>query len=258
MKLAACYTVFNGMELLEKSIKQIYNHVDVIVICYQTTSNTGQKNDGIVSYFPYYDTKMKVVLIEFTPDLGRNTKRNELNKHNLMINASKKAGCSHFFMSAVDHFYEDLQIIYAKYACIKYDYDATFTKMYTYYKEPTWQLTPIEDYCMPFICKLYENTAVERCSAYPVYVDPSVQVNTFKKWYLFNENEVMLHHYSMIRQDIRSKFKSAAASVRWTPELVDNFIFEYENYDVNINPGITYFGGRKIKKVLNYFGIDLK
>lgn len=257
MKLAALYTVFNGLDLLELSIKQIYNEVDYIVICYQHISNTGGRNPLLMPELRGISGVPKVILVEFTPEMGVNTKENERKKHNLMIYTAKRLKCSHFFLAACDHFYEERQVIRAKKLCFLNDFDVTFTSMYTYFKYPEWQLTPKEEYFMPFICKLYDNTAVERIPGYPLYTDPSVQVNTFTKWYLFEPEEISLHHYTMIRNDIEEKFRNAAASIRWNPEQVKRFISEFKNYDIELNPGIEYFNGRKIKLVDNYFGIKI-
>ena len=74
MKLTVCYTVFNGYELLEKSLNQIYDLVDNVVICYQTTSNKGNTCDIVEPYLRYHFAgKAKVTIINFTPDLNKNT-----------------------------------------------------------------------------------------------------------------------------------------------------------------------------------------
>ena len=108
---------------------------------------------------------------------------------------------------------------------------------------------------MPFIIKLHTNTQVESNVKTPILVDPSVKVNTCKNWKLFSEHEIMLHHYSMIRLDIKDKFKNAAASIRWNPEQVQRFISEYENFSIEDNKPIEYFQNRKCKVVRNYFNI---
>lgn len=256
MKLAACYTVFNGTELLAKSIEQISNHVDHIIICYQYKSNKGNPSpSSMMSDIMKIKHKNRIHLVEFTPDLTLNTKENERRKHQLMIETASELDCTHFLLSACDHFYDENQFIHAKNECKVCNYDVTFTKMYTYYKYPTWQLTPIEAYCMPFICKIYSNTRIEKQNEYPERVDPSVQINTIKYRYTFTENDIMLHHYSMIREDIENKFTNAAASIRWKPDDIKLFIDEYNNYDININPGLKYFQGRKIIEVENKFNL---
>lgn len=255
MKLAACYTVFNGLELLEESINQIKDHVDEIIICYQNKSNTGNFNPDVNTFVfdlaKKFRNKMHVIV--FHPDLSKNTKENERNKHQQMLLQARALDCTHFFLSATDHFYITEEFIFGKNTCQIQNPDVSFTKMYTYYKDPTWQLTPTESYYMPFIMRLNSSTKIARNSLYPVPTDPSVQVSPAKHTYVFHENDLILHHYSMIRNDIEDKFRNAAASIRWKQEQVKQFIDEYKNYNIEENPGLTYFQGRKIKVVENYF-----
>jgi hypothetical protein len=256
MKLAMCYTVYNGLELLMKSVQAHYNLVDEIIICYQTISNKGNVNNEVEDFVKYrFGGKSKVHIIKFRPDFAYNTKANERRKHNMMLDKAREIGCSHIVLSATDHFYKVQDFLDAKAFVIAFDYDVTFTDMYTYYKKPEWQLTPIENYAMPFIIKLHPDTKIEYNKNFPVHVDPSVQVNTYKTWHKFPEDFCMLHHYSMIREDIRDKFNNAAASIRWKPGMIDIFVDEYENYDLEKNPGLQYFSGRKIKVVPNYFAL---
>jgi len=253
MKLAALYTVWNGLELLEKSIEQIDHEVDFIVICYQKTSNKGEYCHNVEDFVrSFHDSK--ITIIEFQPDLHKNTKQNEIEKHNKLIDAAKLLGASHYFFSATDHFYNRTEFNQAKNECEKGGYDVTFTRMFTYYKRVTWRLDPIEDYFMPFICKLQPNTRVQRQKTYPVRVDPSIQVNTCDKWRLFERSEIMMHHYSMIRQDIENKFRNAAASIRWKPDQLNRFISEYKN--AKLGDEISYFQNRKLVKTADWFDLD--
>ena len=241
MKLAALYTVWNGLELLDQSIDQIYNEVDFIVICWQHTSNKGEYSNKVEPFVRRIEGR-KVYLVEFKPDFAVNTKENERKKHNLMVEKAKKLGASHCFFSATDHFYKPKEFIKAKEYCKKNDFDVTFTAMYTYYKQVNWRLDPIEDYFMPFICKLHPHTRVENVNGYPVRVDPSIKLNTCNSWHLFEQSEIMLHHYSMIRIDIDNKFRNAAASIRWTPEQIERFKKEFK--DAKLGDSISYFQGR--------------
>ena len=145
---------------------------------------------------------------------------------------------------------------FAKAKEIARKYDTTFTEMFTYYKNPTWRVDPVEDYCMPFIGKLYAHTQIIRHMHYPVRVDPSVQVSTLGQWHLFDQDEIMLHHFSMVRNDIQNKFRNAAASIRWGVDEVEMFLWEWDN----AKPGdhINYFQGRKIIQVPDVFGLTDK
>jgi len=250
MELVLAYTVFD-YELLEQSIANHIDLVDGIIICYQEISNTGNKITFPIEKF----THEKLTIVKYEPNLILGTKSNEIWKHNLMIKTAKNKGFSHIILSACDHFFSEPQFQYAKLQVIRNNYDITYTKMFTYYKEPIYQITPIEDYYMPFIIKLHLDTQVANNARTPVRVDPSVKINTIAKYKVFAENEIMLHHYSMIRSDIRAKFSNAASSIRWTKDQVRTFIEEYDNFKVG--EPLTYFQGRTTIKVDNIFNIEI-
>jgi hypothetical protein len=259
MKLAACITAFNGLELLEQCLINFEKSCDELIVCWQEVSHKGRRDTSverivkeITGSFP-----LPVTLVKYNPVIERGVKENERKKHNQMIVAARELGCTHFIMGATDHFYKSHEVDWAKQIVEKFDYDVTFTSMYTYYKHPTWRLTPIEDYHMPFICKITPETRIEKTSTYPVYVDPSVKVTPINNYYHFREFEVMLHHYSMIRADLKeNKFKDAVSPV-WRPGLMEQYITEFNNYDIEKNPGVSYFKGRKIEVVENYFNITV-
>jgi len=254
MRLSACYSVFNGCELLIKSIEQIYDEVDLIIICYQDISNVGNEIDNedrlvLEEIKGYKDPK--VILLPFTPDLKLNPKENERAKLQIRIDYCKKEKISHYFGAAADHYFKPKEFAAAKKKAIELDVDITFTRMFTYYKDPTYRLDPIEDYVAPFISKIYPDTIVIKGSAnYKERVDPSVRIAPAKTFYTFKEEEIMLHHFSMLREDIESKFRNAAAAQNWK-EKIPGFIEEYNK----AKPGdsISYFKGRKIILVENFF-----
>lgn len=219
--------------------------MDFVVICYQEVSNTGRVKPFEWSH--QYNEKYK--FIKYETRQGISPKENERRKHQFMMDYAHQLGCTHAIMAATDHFYHRSQLDKAKEKAIKYD--VTFTAMYTYFKNPTWQLTPIEDYFMPFICKL--PCKIINQVKYPLIVDPSCRV-AFKTWYLFGVHEVMLHHYSLVRKDLKEKFLNSASGKRVTDRMSE-FMDEVEHYDIDINPGVKYFNGRKIKVVPNYFNL---
>jgi hypothetical protein len=253
MKLAALYTLWNGLELIEKSIQQIYNECDEIILCWQHRSNKGELSSEIIPFLDRFKDNPKIHIIEFKPDLNRSTKQNERSKLQLRIDYAKKLGCTHFFSSACDHYYSTNEFMNAKKTIIEHGYETTFTKMATYYKHPTWKLEPLESYYMPFICKLYDSTTVVSQQNYHCRVDPSIQIQPCLNPHIFNEDEILMHHFSMIRKDIENKFRNAAASIRWKPQQIETFIKEYEN----AKPGdeITYFQKRKLIECDNLFNI---
>lgn len=252
MKLAAIYTVYNGLELLNGSIAQIQDSVDEIIIVFQSTSNGGEYSDKVKYCMSALSrNNKKVTIVYFMPDLSLNTKQNELNKHNLGLKTVREMGCTHWFLSATDHYYRPEEVEKVKTYVKMFNPDVTLTSMYTYYKNPTWQITPIEDYYMPFICKIHPETVYHK-NQWIHRVDPSVRVNTFREMVVFPPEDIMMHHYSMIREDIENKFNNAAASSRWG-DKAKIYLDEYNA--ATIESKLEYFGGRGLKVVPNYFNI---
>ena len=253
MKLAACFTIWNGLELLNGAINQIREDVDVIVLGWQWKSNKGEISQIIEEFLEQYNGDAKVHLMEFVPDFKKTTKENELDKHNLLIDECISLGCSHFLLMAADHYYEPEQFRSAKNKIELQDFTVTFSEMFTYYKHPTWRMDPVESYMMPFILKIEKGTRFMFRGNYPEIVDPAVKIFPIRSPYTFKKSELMLHHFSMIRKDIQNKFNNAAASIRWSPEKIKGFVDEYNK----AKPGdhISYFKGRRIIKVKNFFDI---
>lgn len=253
MKLLAIYTVFNGCELLNASMRQIQPFVDEVLLVKQITSNRGQhirQEDQDVLM------KIDARMITFNPNLQLNAKENERQKLQQAIEWAKERKYTHFILLATDHFYKPQEIKAAIELYKANPVDVTATRMYTYYKYPTWRLTPIEDYVMPFICRIHPETHVVKSNDYPFRTDPSVRIAPANSFYLYKEDEIMLHHYSMVRKDIRHKFENAAANQNWG-DKVQHFIDEYSKYDIKKNPGVSYFGGRKIEVVRDVFSFRL-
>lgn len=254
MKLGIFYTVFDGIELLKPSVENIINHVDLVCIVYQNTSNYGQYEDVGKQINELGFNSEKIHILNFEPSKHLPVKEKEKEKHDFAIQYLKAQGCSHFIMSATDHFYKVDEFIDARKKAVFFD--VTLTNMFTYYKYPTWQLTPIESYQMPFICRMYPTTEISSQEYTGLKTDPSVRINTRMEIYCFKENEIMLHHYSMLRKDIVKKLSNAALFNR-SQEQINGYINEHENYSLQGNKGVSYFHGRKIKEVDNYFGLNL-
>lgn len=239
MKLIALYSVYNGTELLDGSIERIIDLVDEIAVCIQTTSNTGNTSNESEKWLKKSKYRNKITVLRWEPDLDKNTKRNEVDKHNFMLSYAKFNGFSHFMILACDHYYDPLEFALIRDYAGKFD--VTVTRMYTYYKHENWRLDPIEDYTMPFICRVRDGVSFHYGARYPEKTDPSVVLS---KYDTFEVLDIMMHHYSMIRTDVKSKFQNAAASIRWKPEQIQKFIHEYES--AQVGDQISYFGNRRI------------
>jgi len=251
MKLCAIYSVYNGLELLDGSIKQIEKSVDTIIIGYQEYSHYGIFAPGVKEFMQRYEGRAKFKVVCFKPRFGEEPKASERRKMNQLITVAKNMGNTHFFMSATDHYYETKQFVKAKE--IAKNYDATASKMYTYFKNPSWRLTPIETYYMPFICRLTRETMVRK-GDFPVYVDPSVCVYPHDDFYEFGEDELMMHHFSFIRKDIKNKLVNAAARRNFKNDI-PKIIEDFDNF--NGVGEVPYFKDNECEIVDNIFNIPL-
>ena len=109
MKLAAIYSVWNGLELFEGSINQIYPYVDTIIIGWQRRSHYGEESTEVEEFVIKMKQKYKkIVLFEFKPR-GGNTKAEERRKLNQLLRVAQQDICTHFFFSATDHYYKPEQ-----------------------------------------------------------------------------------------------------------------------------------------------------
>ena len=245
MKLAACYTVFNGVELLEHAINSVKDHVDEIIIGFQTVSNYGNECKDILDFmdrFPDYN------YFNYEPDLTVDSKTNEKRKHQKLIEFARSKNCTHFFLSATDHFYKEDEILYAINVVLTTGVRTTYSKMITYFKEPTLRLEPLEEYYMPFIC----STSVNIGSMSPVLVDPACSFRPFAPYYVFKEEEVLMHHFSWIRKDIRNKLENAAAKVNWL-DRIEEFIDKYNNF--KLGNKFPYYPKHKIVETEDIFNL---
>ena len=252
MKIIAAYNLFNGLEIFQKSVEYTKPFFDEVVFFYQTISYRGNKDTRVLQAM---DKFPDVNRVQFYPDMKLKPKQNELIKQNQMLEYCKNQGADYMLLIDADHIYEPKKIVGAINKALKYD--VSFTRMLTYYKHSTWQLDTMEDYYMPFLIKLYPHTEfVKNPPFFPVKVDPTLKVNTFLNNYVFLPNEFLFHHYSLVRNDIIEKFSnSPSRSLNQWKET--GYIDEFLNYDIEKNPGVGYFGGRKIKIVPDYFDIGI-
>ena len=213
MKLAAIYNTWDADYFLPFSIAQIKAHVDEVIVVYQTTSNLGEQ------YAPMIPNE--VVKYHYQPNLSQSPTWNETRKRNIGLGIATDLGCTHFISMDCDEFYDTNE--FAQYKSRAVEFDSSACKMYTYYKYPFVRISPIESYYVPFINKIYKDTALGK-TKYPVLVDPTRSVSTCKQFYQIDRP--IMHHMSWVRRDIEQKLRNSSASIRWKsriPEMVQLF-----------------------------------
>lgn len=230
MKLGASYNVFDGTELLRESILSIRDNVDHISVVYQEISNHGNQTtenltdlmmdlleEGLINDVLYYN-----------PDLKLSAAQNELNKRNLGYLNSYEQGCTHHISMDCDEFYDSVQFSEAKKYIEQHDIDSSACSMYTYYKNNKTVLWPIETYYVPFIYKI-RSVFMYSFIQFPVLVDPTRRIIP-GNFYKFDNETLMMHHFSYVRKDINAKLSNSSAKVNWNREAENKVIECYNNW----------------------------
>lgn len=258
MKLGVCYMVFDGEELLEFAAKSIRSVVDHISVTYQTTSYFGNPSN------PDLPQKLKNLkanglldeIIFFEPDLSVHHKDNELKLRNIGLEASRKAGCTHHISSDVDEFYKPEEMSYAKEVVEQGDYDFTVVHMETYYKSPTYLVTPTQKLKVSFIHPV--RNEYRRDILYPIFpfhMETTRRFRDHEKYRLFEPHEITMHHMSYVRKDIRRKFQNSDNAQFYK---LDKFYANYDTYQVGGRVCLLpEYRNRKTVEVENTFGIQI-
>ncbi len=244
MKLCAIYNTYDGEELLAASIKCIIDHVDLIIIVYQDISNYGEKWSPLPN-IEFLNSWDKVQFIKFDPIVDMGAQMNERAKRNLGLDFARANKCTHFFSIDNDEFYEDFGEI--KHLYFESGHKGSVCKLHTYFKKPIFRFDIPEDYYVPFIHQLNEDTKTGS-STYPFWVDPTRKINESD----VIELPVFMHHYSWCRRDIIRKARNSSAS-----GIIQNSVIFNDYNSPNLGEG--YFlsnWNRRIKIVPDIFGLS--
>lgn len=256
MSLYVAYNCATCSELLEASIKQIAPIADRILIHYQTTTNTGLAINTRHTQ-KYYELieKYDIALVQFSPNLNLTPKQNETNKRNMALEFAKATRHSTFMTIDEDEFYQTEQLDQAYKIFIDGNWDSSVCRLYSYYKLPTLQVHPPEDYYCSIFYKVNSRNFVNGLQ-FPVKVDPARKMKP-GRLKIFSWEELAMHHMSYVRKDIEEKLRSQSASVNW-PDKIEELV----KYHQAFTNGKALWGGKELrnfqlKRVDNLFNIEI-
>ena len=234
MKLGVSYIAFDGIELLEHSIKQIRKHVDYVQVIYQGTSWFGHpiKNEDLITL---NSLKIKGLVDELTKfqdfiplkDSRANSiskaKVYEKTKRELGLKSALRRGCTHYLCMDVDEFYQEEQFAAAKSEIEKNDYGLTAVRFINYVNIPTLH-RGYDPARVPFICKINEKSFMT--SRFFVKCDPTRGIaSQVKTTHDFDPESITMHHMESIRKDLKTKYEATTRAIfkRYaTAALIDN------------------------------------
>ena len=262
LKLGVFYSLFDGEELLESSIKCIREFADYICVGFQDVSYTGLQNDTDLRPF-LADLKSRGLIDDyflFKPDLNKTTTKNERAKRNTGLRKCRLHGCKYFMNLDTDEFFIKDEFKNATITFLDKKAKCSATHVKCYIKEPIYRIETsdlfdsAEIFC-PFIFKI---GIFSKCGGYsPLLIDPTRFLNGTKKFFLFRPDIINMHHMSAVRKNLKKKYENSSANANSERKLILQKYYKkilswkYPEDYINMN-------GDKIKvtRVENIFNID--
>lgn len=252
MKLGIAYNTFDGHELLEFALKAIRSEVDFVSVVYQNTSYFGKSAD--LWLLPNLERLKSIGLVDrliLSEPLPITPMENEVNNRNLGLAASAEAGCSHHISADVDEMYLPEQLAFAKSQMDKFDCSAA--SLVNYYKYPTHQIVDEKTWWVSLIQRIDNDFVLN--GTFPFLVDQTRRPRFTERCRVFLPHELLIHHYSFVRKDIRQKFLSSRNA---TLGGVNRMLADFERYrlgqTVRLPPDFIY---KPTIQVENIFNIQL-
>lgn len=205
------YSVYDGEELLEDSIKSIRDNVDYINVVYQRHSWYGNPaNPELITLLTrLHECGLIDELIEYVPNYKMSAGKQERFKRNIGLRYAKKRGVDYFMCMDTDEFYISREIYSAKYKIIKNGITHSFCPIVVY-ATPTQRLLNAGGCFVPLFSYVGALSRLKYNKRNVVLVDPTRQLNhiPFSKYYVLSC--VQMHHMSGYRKNIVSKLKNSS------------------------------------------------
>lgn len=233
-KLGVSYSVWDGEELLEQSIKQIRPVVNYVNVVWQKLSWYGKPcNPGLEKLLLKLKDKGLIdEIIFFEPDLSLNPNYNEINKRNVGLCAARRAGCTHFMTMDTDEFYDTEQFRLSYNDIINRNLDNTVCGIVSYVT-PTIRYRDYDSYYVSFISRIDRGEKFsfgKGINGIPCVIDPTRKFQIRKNARFCILGDIVMHHMRHVRKDIKKKVLNS--SLNQSKESNSNLMKEYLNIDV--------------------------
>lgn len=269
MKLGIVYNIFDGLELLQYSVKNIYNSSDHIIFIYSDISNNGEySNKNVINHITeiknILDVDKKIILQKYNPDINLPSHKNEINKRNLGLNIIKNLGCEYLLFVDCDEIYEPSPFNNVFKKIKERNIYNTIVSTVNYYKHPTIQFEDTTK--INFITKISKETNIVY-NNYPEFanIDPTRKYFTKGKHiYELKPETLICHHFSYVRKnpdDIIKKLFCSSARGNWPKnqeyfqKIKKQYIDFKEGYDIILPLNDNYKIIKDYKVVENIFNI---
>ena len=224
MRIAALYVCWDDWDLLHESYKRMGPLVDGTVVIYSNVSNFGEQSTELP-----WDTLPDRLVHNYEPDLRLPASQNERNKRNFGLDLVRKMGYTHFIILDADEVYQPEAFLKEKDRFKDPNLNGLVCGSKVYFKTP--ELTiGMDTTRVPFIHKITEDLFFDNTTHYPFSydgkdprIDPTRRLSYRSgiQW-----SDIVMHHFSYIRKDLRKKIRNSTATKTLTNSAV---LEDYQN-----------------------------
>lgn len=237
---------FEGSEHIYNIISEIKDLIDIVIIGSQHFSyhKTPINNTDKHIIESLYTDKLCDFIYWFDLDSSKDPREQETDKRNKLIQIAQDKGASHVLVIDADEFYNHDTFLQALYKIDENDYDMTYCQYINYYKDYMHYLKyPFKNgMYVPFISKssyrFSFNSTNIRLASDPTrrYIRKSDNNGEFTdSLYVFEWNELKMHHLSWIRNNIHNKLVSWSSRQLFNNinDLIDLALYDFYHFDDN-------------------------
>lgn len=213
MKWGVSYSVFDGEELLEASIRSIRNSVNYINVVWQEYSWNGKykANPNLEKFL--YSLKEKHLIdeiIKFEPDFNLRAGENEVNKRNLGLSYAQKNNVNFFMTMDCDEFYIGEELENVKKDILKNNITCSYCPIINYAEVPEKRILKLAGFSIPLFIKINSKTKLGYTKSVIALVDPTRRKIIKKGDKQFFFTNIQMHHFSSIRKDLEKKIRCSS------------------------------------------------
>ena len=248
LKFGVSYNVFDGEELLEDSILHIRDLVDYISVVYQKVSNWGSPcSDNLMDILNNLKNKKLIDnLIEYQPINGIHI--NEVNKRNIGLSLSKENGCTHHMTMDCDEFYKKDQFTNLINWYRENPNNVGYCSLVNYYKNSNYRILKEDDTHVTLFFPV-ENTSFNISVNTPVLIDPT-RKPTYSHYNVFSSDFIVMHHMTMVRNDLSSKLMNSSARLNYNNvKRINDIVEDYRIFNGDRLKVLSIFGHIDIKEI---------
>ncbi len=234
-KFCVSYSVFDGEELLEASIKSIRSQVDYINVVYQKISWRGSPCKETL--LPFLESLKEENLIDelifFEPDLLDNPQNNEVKKRNIGLKAAIKAGGNYFMTMDCDEFYFADELALAKEIILREKITHSYCAQIRYGNKPTLRQVTNHKCCyVQFFSRIDKFSILGNNELAICRTDPTRKILERKNSKHFVIDQIFMHHMCDVRKNLNNKYLESSRDFEINLDHLKNqknFV-EVENY----------------------------